>query len=172
MSHEDCNNGRTHEPSLREVVTDLDGLRELLLTKLESLAILVNERDRLYLERDDARRRAVEVAFAAQKESINAALAAADRAVLKAELATEKRFESVNEFRATLDQQQRTLIPRTEVNVLMGGVTEKIDGLIKQVDTLQAERLGIRGGWGYAIGVVGLIVLIVTLIGFVMSHLS
>src|SRR4026207_456854 len=82
---------------------------------------------------------------------------AAERAVTEAELATEKRFESVNEFRGTLDNQQRTLIPRSEVTVLIEGVNEKIANLTKIVDAMQAERAGIKGGWGYAVGVVGLL---------------
>jgi len=107
---------------------------------------------------------AVDAAFAAQKEAINAALAAADRAVSKAELATEKRFESVNEFRGTLDNQQRTLIPRSEVDVLVKGLDEKISNLTKQMDHLQAERMGIKGGWGYAAGAAGLVLTLFSLV--------
>jgi len=158
----DHDNGRTHEPSLRELTAELDGMRQLLLAKLSAIESVIDERDRMYKERDDARRTAVDAAFAAQKEAINTAMAAADRAVSKAELATEKRFESVNEFRATLDNQQRTLIPRAEVDVLMRGSSEKIIDLIKTQDELksvisewQAERIGVRGGWGYAVGAVG-----------------
>jgi len=107
---------------------------------------------------------AVDAAFAAQKEAINAALAAADRAVTKAELATEKRFESVNEFRGTLDNQQRTLIPRSEVDVLVKGLDEKISNLTKQMDQLQAERRGVVGGWGYAVGAAGLALTLFSLV--------
>jgi hypothetical protein len=137
-----------------------------------------------------AQREAIVAAFAAQKEAINAALASADRAVQKAENATEKRFESVNEFRGTLDQQQRTLIPRSEVMVLIDGVNEKIGSLTKQVEERTAnltkqidemrsqmrdqliERKGIQGGWGYAVGVVGLVLTVAVIIGAVLTRLS
>lgn len=122
--------------------------------------------DRRYEQRFEAQEKAVQAAFAAQKEAINAALAAADRAVTKAELATEKRFESVNEFRGTLDNQQRTLIPRSEVDVIARGITDKIIDLTKTIDRMQAERQGIKGGYGYAVGIVGLVLTIVTLIAF------
>ncbi len=131
----------TPEPVLREVATELAGLR-----------VLMDERHERYQERADA-----------QKENIAAALAAADRAVVKAELATEKRFEGVNEFRATLADQQRTLIPRAEVEVMVKAITEKINALTAQVSDLNAERRGIRGGWGYAVGVAGLVLTLFSL---------
>jgi len=140
-----------------ELTVQLNGLRDVVEAKLQALRNVIDERHSLYNERDESRRTAVDAAFAAQKEGISAALNAADRAVNKAELATEKRFESVNEFRATLDNQQRTLIPRSEVSVIQEGLNEKIAQLTKQMDAIQAERIGVRGGWGYAVGVVGLL---------------
>ena len=148
--------------------TSIDYVLSVINEKQSMLLTLVSGNDKRYEQRFDASQQAltvgfaaakaaVDASFAAQKEAINAALAAADRAVTKAELATEKRFESVNEFRGTLDNQQRTLIPRSEVTVLMDGVNEKIANLTKIVDAMQAERAGIKGGWGYAVGVVGLL---------------
>lgn len=64
--------------------------------------------------------------FDAQEKAVAAALAAAKEAVAKAEAAAEKRFDSVNEFRATLKDQQSTLIPRTEVDVRLKGMDSKI----------------------------------------------
>jgi hypothetical protein len=149
----------------------------LIDEKDEHTRTLIAGNDKRYEQRFDASQKALEVgfaaakaavdaSFAAQKEAINAALAAADRAVSKAELATEKRFESVNEFRGTLDNQQRTLIPRSEVDVMVKGVEEKIQNLTKLMDGVQAERLGIKGGWGYAVGVAGFVALVY---GFVAS---
>jgi hypothetical protein len=115
-----------------------------------------------------AQKSAIEAAFSAQKEGISAALAAADRAVNKAELATEKRFESVNEFRAALDNQQRTLIPRSEVAEIVKGVTEKIVQLTKDLDKVEAEQRersfqqkGLKDGWALAAGLVFLVIGIV-----------
>jgi hypothetical protein len=112
----------------------------------------MDERHERYQERADS-----------QRENIAAALAAADRAVIKAELATEKRFEGVNEFRATLADQQRTLIPRSEVMVMHGALAEKVDMLSKQMEKRQAERAGIVGGWGYAAGLAGLVLTLFSL---------
>ncbi len=118
---------------------------------------LIEGNDKRYEERFITSQKALELGLAAAKSEIAAALAAADRAVQKAEAATEKRFESVNEFRGTLDNQQRTLIPRSEVDVLVSGLNEKISQLTKQMDNLSAERIGIKGGWGYAVGALGFV---------------
>ena len=64
---------------------------DALLARIEAISILIDEREERTKER-----------FHAMKVAIDAALAAADRAVNKAEQSTEKRFEGVNEFRATL----------------------------------------------------------------------
>jgi hypothetical protein len=106
---------------------------------------------------------AMQTAFTVAEKAVGAALAAADRAVSKAELAADKRFESVNEFRKTLDDQQRTLMPRPEVNVMFTGLTDKFTSLKEQLDGLLAERAGIKGGWGYAVGVVGFVLAVLAL---------
>lgn len=106
---------------------------------------------------------AVRTAFSAQKGAVDAALAAADRAVLKAEVAADKRFDGVNEFRGTLADQQRTLIPRAEVVVMMTSLSDRVDAISKQMEKIHAERAGILGGWGYAVGVAGFILTLFSL---------
>jgi hypothetical protein len=64
--------------------------------------------------------------FDAQEKAVAAALAAAKEAVTKAEAAAEKRFDAVNEFRATLKDQQATLIPRVEVDVRLKSMEAKL----------------------------------------------
>jgi hypothetical protein len=83
---------------------------------------------------------------------------ATEKAILKAETASEKRFESVNEFRATLADQQRTFMPRAEVEVMRDAMGERVGTMKEQLERLLAERRGVGAGWGYAAGVVGLIV--------------
>jgi hypothetical protein len=103
---------------------------------------------------------AMQTAFTVAEKAVQAALAAADRAVSKAELAADKRFESVNEFRKTLDDQQRTLMPRAESDRALSALADKWTSLKEQTDGLVAERVGIKGGWGYAVGLVGFIALL------------
>jgi len=124
----------------------------------------ISDNDRRYLELFERQTSSSGQVLSAQREAVNAALAAADRAVQKAEIASEKRFDAVNEFRSTLADQQRNLIPRSEVVLSIAALTEKLDGCIKQVDALQAERRGVQGGWGYAVGVIGFVLAITSVI--------
>ena len=72
----------------------------------------------------------------AQNAAVQAALLAAEKAVNKAERAAENRFESVNEFRAQLGDQQRTFLPRQEYDVQHRALDEKLNAV--------AESLGAR----------------------------
>lgn len=107
--------------------------------------------------------------FDAQEKAVTSALAAAKEAVIKAEIASDKRFEGVNEFRAALSDQQRTLMPRAEVEAINTAHEKEVFELKKRLDALAAERAGIKGGWGYAVGVAGLVAL---LIGGVLTVLN
>lgn len=108
-----------------------------------------------------------------QKEAINAALVSADKAVLKAESASEKRFESVNEFRATLSDQQRDMATKSEVDLRFRAVEDRLTESMKtrqvQVDVLnnrinevsesireqKGKSSGMSGLWGLIIGGIG-----------------
>jgi hypothetical protein len=137
-----------------------DDLRQASVARLEAhvrdlethIKDLMAERDRRYEQRHNDAQHWLEAALAAQKE-----------AVTKAENAAERRFEGVNEFRNTLSDQQRNLIPRSEVEVIKASLTEKINALEKVIDRMEAERMGIKGGWGYAVGLVGLVMTLVAL---------
>ena len=94
-----------------------------------------------------------------------------DRGGVKAESAIEKRFDSVNEFRASLANRPRLLMPRQEAESLLKSLTEKLETGLKvladRVDTQSAQLIssagkksGIESGWGYAVGAVGLVLAI------------
>ncbi len=71
------------------------------------------------------------------------ALAAADKAVTKAEIATEKRFEGVNEFRSTLADQAARLMPREEAQIKFENMQKDISGLSREIQE-RREALAIR----------------------------
>jgi hypothetical protein len=77
----------------------------------------------------DAQTKALDAALAAQKEAVTTALAAAERATVKSDVSTEKRFESVNEFRRTLSDQTHSFMPRSEAETRLIAMVEKIDDL-------------------------------------------
>lgn len=115
--------------------------------RYDALVQMIAEADRRYEERFVAQNKAMEVAFTAsekavtaaltaQKEASSADLLAQKEAVGKAEIASEKRFESVNEFRASLSDAQARNISRTEVEQINKSFTEKIEDLrVRQSNT-------------------------------------
>jgi hypothetical protein len=66
------------------------------------------------------------------KDNIAVALAASEKAIGKAELASERRFEGVNEFRATLSDQAATFLPRAEYSVQHKSMADRLDAMEKQ----------------------------------------
>lgn len=102
----------------------------------------------------------------AQAAQVGLALAAADKAVTKAEIATEKRFESVNEFRQTLSDQTKTFIARVEFEVVRDSHAGQITELASRLDKLEGKGIGLNAGWVYLVG--GLTVA-AALVGLVMA---
>lgn len=133
--------------------TDGNDLKELFNSQIENIRTLINANDKNYNQRFD------NVVSATQS-----ALAAADRAVTKAETASEKRFDAVNEFRATLADQQRNLMPRGEVEILIRSLNEKIDALNLTTITKQSKDIGQREGIGTVAVVAGIISVIIAIL--------
>lgn len=134
MNRAEDNNGRTHEPSLRELTAELDGATALLKASVENLAEVMNERDRRYEDR-----------FTAMDEKTSLALAGSEKAVSKAETATEKRFDAVNEFRGTLSDQATNLLPRAEASAKFQSYDEKLEDMKKEIGSLRESRSGSAG---------------------------
>jgi hypothetical protein len=81
---------------------------------------------------------------------LTAAILAAKEAVSKAETATEKRFESVNEFRQTLSDQAKNFVSRIEYDALQRQVTELKD----RFNTTEGRTSGLSLGWGILLSVI------------------
>jgi len=129
----------------------VDTLHEHMETRISDLSAHLDERY-------ETQTKALEAAFAAAERAVQAALLAAEKAVTKAELAAERRFEAVNEFRAQLSDQALTFMPRSESEVRMNAMSDKIDTLTG------SRREGIDKAWGYLIGAVGVAAAIVALL--------
>lgn len=110
----------------------------------------------------------VDIRFDAQEKAVTAALTAADRAVGKAELASEKRFDSVNEFRAALSDSSRLLMPRTEAEQGMKSMEEKITALVKRVDAREERAGGANQSWV----ILGLVISALTNVVLIFYYLS
>jgi hypothetical protein len=129
---------------------------------------LLAERDLRYEQRLQAMEAATAARFAdllathalahsAQQQAVIAALTSADRAITKSEIATEKRFDAVNERETILGDQAAQLMPRAEADARLAAIAEKTDQNSKRIDRNEGRSGGLHAGWGYLIGVVGLI---------------
>lgn len=130
---------------------------------VDTLRALMDERDVRYEQRFQAQQKALQDALLAAEKAVSTAMASADRAVLKAETAAEKRFEGVNEFRATLADQAARLMPRAEAEVSLAAMREKVDSALIRVNTIEAAKHGasdntkaILAAIGAAIAIAGL----------------
>lgn len=115
----------------------LSGLRSFYDTVL-------TERDERYMERFEALDKHVRNAigtmdreFVERLQQVRGemmiGMATAEKAIEKAEIATEKRFHSVNEFRAQQADIIQTFARKTEVDTRFIGLTEKVDACLVQV---------------------------------------
>lgn len=100
--------------------------------------------------------------YVTQQTAMEAARLAAEKAVTKAETASEKRFEGVNEFRAQLADQQGTFMPRAEANARIDALTDKINDAVSRLDVNQGKGTGTQQSWGVLIGAVGLIAVLIS----------
>jgi len=94
------------------------------ITTRELLAI-INERDQRYTQRWDGQ----------------------ERAIAKAESASEKRFDSVNEFRGQLKDQAATFAPRAEMEIRFKTVEQRISVLENQRAQDTARTEGVSWVW-------------------------
>lgn len=101
------------------------------------------ERDDRYGQRFDAQEKALVLALAnvdrefherirQVQEETRVAMAAAEKAITKAEIATEKRFDAVNEFRAQQADVIATFARKSEIDQRIAGLAEKLDSIMEQ----------------------------------------
>lgn len=124
------------------------------------MSMLFDERDKRYAQR-----------FTDLETALRAALAASEKAIGKAEIANENRFRGVNEFRQTLSDQAAQFMTRTEAIALTERNTERIrdqgvrhQELADRFNRSEGRGTGITAGWGYLVGAVSLIAIIVGIV--------
>lgn len=122
--------------------------------KIDCLREIMDERDVRYEQR-----------FKAMDEKTSLALTASEKAVSKAEIATEKRFDAVNEFRGTLSDQARLLIPREEVNArfasldqMIATTKEQFQKDIASLKETRSEGIGKAGTWAVVLVIATILV--------------
>lgn len=124
--------------------------------ELSELRAIIAERDRQYSQRFEAQEKAVAAALAAQEKATAAAFSAASTAVSKAELANEKRLDSVNEFRGQLKDQASLLATRSEVATQLRALSDKIDGATSSINEMRSRWDGASMLWTVIAAALGL----------------
>ena len=148
---------------------------------LERIAQLVQKLDRRYDQpselRIDALDKLTEAKFAMVRSMIEShaekaalALSAADKAISKADHATEKRFESVNEFRQTLSDQTKSFISRIEFEALRDASAARVADLSSRLDKIEGKSVGLNAGWAYLIGAITIAGAVASLVVGVFLH--
>jgi hypothetical protein len=142
-------NGRTHEPSLREITVELDGLRALLLSKLDSMRELLKERD-------EARRTAVDAALTAVKEQTKASFEASEKAIIKAEEAQKSYNVAHNDLARKMDEQNKATMPRLETESRFISMEEKFASLKSAMDKRDGSGAGMNQLYIWIVAAAGL----------------
>ncbi len=75
----------------------------------------------------------------AEDEKVALALAAADKAQVKADFATEKRFDGINEFRQTLLAQASTFATKSTMDAQFAATDAQFDALREKIEALSAQ---------------------------------
>ena len=114
----------------------INQLREDTLAHLAADRALTDAKFVTFRTLIDSSAEKVALALDASNTAINKQEAVTDRALTKQENATEKRFESVNEFRQQLNDQTKTFISRLEVEASINQFTIRLRELADLTSTL------------------------------------
>lgn len=135
---------RTHEPSLRELTAELDGMRELFTEKFASLKNLMDERDKWYAEKDKDRQAQVDKALIAMDKQTGASFAASEKAIVKAEGAQTAYNQTHNDLARKMDEQNKATMPRPEIETRFQSQEERLnsykDSTAKDISGLRESR--------------------------------
>jgi hypothetical protein len=156
------------------------------------LVALIEERDRLYgvrldtLVADQITYRESHERFAATSlasiekhiatevqhlhDIIAQALASTELAISKKDVADEKRFEAVNEFRGQQADIIRGFLPRAEYTVEHQSMQRQIDELTKRLNLQAGRATGYSNLYGWVIGGLGLLATLITVAVVALRH--
>lgn len=121
-------------------------------------------------ERISSLQRELNIGLQNQSYQTRLALEASEKAVLKAENASEKRFESVNEFRATLQDQASHLITRTEVEALTISITADIKRIEENQNKSIGHGTGVSQFWSILVAFIGMLVGVIGTAVLLLNH--
>lgn len=144
-----------------------DTLKEYTDRRLEdverSIEVALNAHDNLVNTQIDAMNNTINK----DRDSYKQRFEASQTAIDKSEQASEKRFESVNEFRKTLSDQTNSFLPRVEYHAhhsaLVDRVTEMNDRINRSEGQTSGSQITTSKFYGAIAAVVGILTIIVLL---------
>jgi hypothetical protein len=119
---------------------------------LSAFKVLMNEKDARYALRADTQDKAVAAALETSKTAVN-----------KAELATEKRLEGLNELKGMAENQARTFARAEEVKLVQAGFDKRLDDLSRLVAQRAAAGTGMKDLGAVLIGAGGVAIAAIAL---------
>lgn len=145
----------------------VDTLRDNIQRQIDNLIRLLDERYQTQTKALDAAfvaaQTATSTARGEDQRNLATALSSAEKAVSKAEIATEKRFDGVNEFRQAFADLVREQMPRAEADARLMALSEKIEELRASVNQ-GAGRSAVLGSMlGYLIAIASIVVAVVAI---------
>jgi len=117
-----------------------------LSTVKEFFERILAERELRYAQMFKSSETAVSAALAAQEKAVQAAFESSEKAIVKAEVAQQLYNVRSNEFRATLDDQAKMLLTRSEADVRFQQLKDLIDAQAKAIVILQRGESRTEGG--------------------------
>jgi hypothetical protein len=140
----------------------------------EKMLQMFHDRDKLGDDRLRDYRAELRLAIEQQDRLTKLALDAQQSAVEKAEIANNKRFDSVNEFRAALSDQTNTFMSRSETEAIINSVraqmeqkyqtnSDKIDALIVRVERSEGKNTGAHSLWLVIVGIIATISVLINI---------
>ena len=190
VAMEDNSNLRTHEPNLRELTAELDGLRELMKAELRSLNDIAVERDRRYSERDSARQDEMKNAVTSSKEQSSISFIASKEAVTEAKKSQDSYNATHNDLVRKMERQGAEMITRDAVMGLFKSAEDReitlinnlgerhardihtLEDRLQRIDTdiryvresigaRESKGVGMNQLWGYIVGAIALVAFII-----------
>ncbi len=131
--------------------------------------------DAMFAEKE----KALQAALIAQEKAVAAALEAADKAVTKAEANAEKWRENANEWRGAMNDRDRALPSRRELEGAISGQNDKHAATSRRLTILetymvgeQGRRGGIGASTGVIIGAIGIVGAVITTVVLVANFVT
>jgi hypothetical protein len=125
---------------------------------------VIRVRDAFYKDLFLAQKDQVALSLAAAKEQVALALAAQKEAITKSENSDNDRFKSVNELRQMAIDQQNTYMTKAVAELRFKAIEDSLKIISETLIRQQSQKTGLSQGWGYLVGAVGFIGMILALV--------